>query len=100
MSRRTLGAASSILILTLLASSLFAGVVRAESPDDPQLDPQRFQTNAERGLIFTKLAPDVDGLCDGLLRVVDTDLCTHGPDLPPAGFDVAASVASATSAQG
>lgn len=46
----------------------------------------------ERGLIYDGLEVATQGICKGLFRIKDTNICTHGPDPAPPGVDIKKSV--------
>lgn len=53
-----------------------------------QASARQLQDVPDLGLIYEGLEADTTGICNGLLRIAGTNYCTHGPDLPPAGYNV------------
>ncbi len=78
-----LAAVLATLALGVITGSLDGGGQDATAivkvpPDNPRL-----------GLVYQGLSPAGDGTpCVGAYQVIAPDLCTHGPDEPPAGLDV------------
>jgi len=92
---------STVILLSLAFSSLGSGQARADDSNPPvtsmQVTPEPPApplppNEPERGLIYDGLEVATDGPCKGLYRVVNTDLCTHGPDPAPEGVDIKQSV--------
>jgi hypothetical protein len=95
--KRPKGAAG--LALVLLVAAVTALGVLVWRPDGGGV-PQRVPIttvpadNPRLGLVYQGLAPARHGTpCVGAYQVVAPDLCTHGPDEPPAGLDVLRDVA-------
>ncbi len=91
----------TVILLSLAFSSLGSGQAQADDPNPPvtsmQVTPEPTApplppNEPERGLIYDGLEVATDGPCKGLYRVVNTDLCTHGPDPAPEGVDIKQSV--------
>lgn len=71
------------------------GIENLEPEPTPQptrdLNLDQLPVNNERlGMIYDGLRVALEGQCAGGFQIEGTDLCTHGPDLPPPGVDVQA----------
>lgn len=76
------------VLLSLLFGATAAGAATHPVPAD----------DSARGLVYAGLERVSSGPCKNGYRIKGTDKCTHGPDAPPAGFDVKQSVAPRTTA--
>lgn len=68
-------------------SRLDATTVHDHSTDHHDAAP-RHRRDRAKGLVFRGLRAEETGPCRGIFSIDGKGLCSHGPDAPPAGYDV------------
>lgn len=68
------------------------GALRPAAPAARVAPARKPKENPRHGLVYRGLTPAASGSCLGEYQTASGRICTHGPDAPPAGMDVAAPV--------
>lgn len=77
---------------TALGAPPLQGGTETPTPTPPRIPPNQ----ASRGLIYDGLEPGAANVCQGLLKLRDSNHCTHGPDPAPPGVNIKSSSAPVT----